>query len=155
MSRRRQHPTYWRSGHAPGRVPPGYGERHARTAWFGTGEARLASLSSKDRSYKPVVKSRGGKRESGGVVVPPRDGKDPDFGHVGDGGKREGNFCTGNAADKFIDMDRYVAWRLHRLLVKKRGRNLRPGQADRWTRTWFHDQGLHKLMGTIRYPKAA
>ncbi len=29
------------------------------------------------------------------------------------------------------------------------------GQADRWTRTWFHDQGLHKLMGTIRYPKAA
>ncbi|MDQ1414847.1 MAG: hypothetical protein QOF81_460, partial [Acidimicrobiaceae bacterium] len=22
-------------------------------------------------------------------------------------------------------------------------------------RTWFHDQGLYKLMGTIRYPKAA
>jgi hypothetical protein len=62
---------------------------------------------------------------------------------------------TGNAADKFISMDRYVAWRLKRLLVKKRGRNLRAGQADRWTRTWFHDQGLHKLMGTIRYPKAA
>jgi RNA-directed DNA polymerase len=47
------------------------------------------------------------------------------------------------------------AWRLRRLLVKKRGRNLRPGQADRWTRTWFHDQGLYQLMGTIRYPKAA
>ena len=52
-------------------------------------------------------------------------------------------------------MDRYVAWRPHRLLVKKRGRNLWAGQADRWTRTWFHDQGLHKLIGTIRYPKAA
>jgi hypothetical protein len=26
---------------------------------------------------------------------------------------------------------------------------------NRWTRTWFHDQGLHKLMGTIGYPKAA
>lgn len=64
-------------------------------------------------------------------------------------------FRTGNAADKFVTMDRYVAWRLKRLLVKKRGRNLRAGQADRWTRTWFHDQGLHKLMGTIRYPKAA
>jgi RNA-directed DNA polymerase len=64
-------------------------------------------------------------------------------------------FRTGNAATKFVTMDRYVAWRLHRLLVKKRGRNLRAGQADRWTRTWFHDQGLHKLMGTIRYPKAA
>jgi RNA-directed DNA polymerase len=64
-------------------------------------------------------------------------------------------FRTGNSADKFVTMDRYVAWRLHRLLVKQRGRNLRAGQAARWTRTWFHDQGLHKLMGTIRYPKAA
>jgi len=62
---------------------------------------------------------------------------------------------TGNAGDKFVAMDRYVAWRLKRLLIKRRGRNLRPGQADRWTRTWFHDQGLHQLMGTIRYPKAA
>jgi RNA-directed DNA polymerase len=64
-------------------------------------------------------------------------------------------FRTGNAADRFISLDRYVAWRLKRLLIKKRGRNLRAGQADRWKRTWFHDQGLHKLMGTIRYPKAA
>jgi RNA-directed DNA polymerase len=64
-------------------------------------------------------------------------------------------FRTGNAALKFLQMDRYVAWRLKRLLIKKRGRNLRAGQADRWTRTWLHDQGLHQLMGTIRYPKTA
>jgi RNA-directed DNA polymerase len=64
-------------------------------------------------------------------------------------------FRTGNAAIKFVQMDRHVAWRLKRLLIKKRGRNLRAGQVDRWTRTWFHDQGLYKLMGTIRYPKAA
>jgi RNA-directed DNA polymerase len=64
-------------------------------------------------------------------------------------------FPNGNAADKFIQLDRYVAWRLHRLLIKKRGRNLRAGRADTWTRTWFHDQGLHQLMGTIQYPKAA
>lgn len=64
-------------------------------------------------------------------------------------------FRTGNAAIKFVSMDRYVWWRLFRLLVKKRGRNLRAGQTDRWTSAWFHDQGLHKLMGTIRYPKAA
>jgi hypothetical protein len=64
-------------------------------------------------------------------------------------------FRTGNATNKFIDLDRHVAWRLKRLLIKKRGRNLRAGQAIRWTRTWFHDQGLHKLMGTITYPKAA
>jgi len=62
-------------------------------------------------------------------------------------------FRSGNAADTFGAMDRYVAWRLQRLLVKKRGRNLRPGQATKWTRIWFHDQGLHQLMGTIRYPK--
>jgi RNA-directed DNA polymerase len=64
-------------------------------------------------------------------------------------------FRTGNATAKFVSLDDYVAWHLHRLMVKKRGRNLRAGQADRWTRTWFHDQGLYKLMGTIRYPKAA
>lgn len=64
-------------------------------------------------------------------------------------------FRTGNAATKFVSLDRHVAWRLKRLLIKKRGRNLRAGQAGTWTRTWFHDQGLYKLMGTIRYPKAA
>jgi RNA-directed DNA polymerase len=63
-------------------------------------------------------------------------------------------FRTGNA-QKFRDLDRYVVWRLKRLLIKKRGRNLRAGRAGRWTEAWFHDQGLHKLMGTIRYPKAA
>ena len=64
-------------------------------------------------------------------------------------------FRTGNSADKFVSMDRYVVWRLKRLLIKKRGRNLRAGQVDHWTPTWFHEQGLHQLMGTIRYPKAA
>ena len=65
-------------------------------SWFGTGEARLRSLVSKDRSYKPMVKSSGAQRESDGVVVPGRGsqprapGKGPDFGHAGDGGKREG-----------------------------------------------------------------
>ena len=52
-------------------------------------------------------------------------------------------------------MDRYVMWRLKRLLIKQRGRNLRTGQVDLWTSAWFHDQGLHQLMGTICYPKAA
>jgi RNA-directed DNA polymerase len=64
-------------------------------------------------------------------------------------------FRTGNATNQFSTMDRHVVWRLRRLLVKKRGRNLRAFQANRWTRSWFHDQGLHHLSGTIRYPKAA
>jgi RNA-directed DNA polymerase len=96
MSRRRPCPTGWRSGDAGGRVLPGYGERHVHKVWVGTGEARLRSLVSKDRPYKPVVKSGGAQRESDGVVVPPivgrnpAGGKGPDFGHVGGGGKREG-----------------------------------------------------------------
>jgi RNA-directed DNA polymerase len=64
-------------------------------------------------------------------------------------------FATGNAAEKFVQVDRYVVWRLKRLQLKKRGRNLRAGQADQWTPAWFHDQGLYQLMGTVRYPKAA
>jgi RNA-directed DNA polymerase len=64
-------------------------------------------------------------------------------------------FRTGNAADKFRQVDRYVRWRLFRLMVKKRGRNLRAGQADQWTEEWFNGHGLHRLRGTIRYPTAA
>jgi RNA-directed DNA polymerase len=64
-------------------------------------------------------------------------------------------FRTGNAADKFIEIDRYAARRLRRLLIKRKGRNLRAGQADQWTRQWLHGLGLHQLMGTIRYPGAA
>ncbi|MFY1620957.1 group II intron reverse transcriptase/maturase [Micromonospora sp. WMMD736] len=64
-------------------------------------------------------------------------------------------FRTGNAADKFRHVDSYVVWRLFRLMVKKRGRNLRAGQAARWTEDWFNELGLHRLRGTIRYPKAA
>ena len=64
-------------------------------------------------------------------------------------------FRTGNAADKFTDLDRYVVRRLRRLMIKKRGRNLRAGQAQQWTQDWFNGHGLHQLRGTIRYPKAA
>ena len=64
-------------------------------------------------------------------------------------------FRTGNAAEKFRQVDKYVVWRLFRLMVKKRGRNLRAGQAGRWNEEWFNGHGLHRLRGTIRYPKAA
>jgi RNA-directed DNA polymerase len=65
------------------------------------------------------------------------------------------SFWTGNAAEKFVQLDRSVAWRLKRLLIEKRGRNLRPGQAERWTPQWLHQQGLYRLMGTIGYPETA
>ena len=64
-------------------------------------------------------------------------------------------FRTGNAAVKFVQIDRYVWWRLVRLLVKRKGRNLKPGAVKQWTRQWFVKLGLHQLMGTIRYPGIA
>jgi RNA-directed DNA polymerase len=64
-------------------------------------------------------------------------------------------FRTGNADTKFRQADRYVVWRLRRMMIKKRGRNLRAGQAQAWTEEWFNGHGLHRLRGTVRYPKAA
>jgi RNA-directed DNA polymerase len=64
-------------------------------------------------------------------------------------------FRTGNAAAKFRQVDNYVVWRLQRLMIKKRGRNLHAGQDWQWTEEWFNGHGLHRLRGTIRYPKAA
>ena len=62
-------------------------------------------------------------------------------------------FRTGNAARKFNQLDGYVWKRLHRFMVKRHGRNLRAGRAEAWTREWFWDMGLHRLRGTVRYPK--
>ncbi len=64
-------------------------------------------------------------------------------------------FRTGNAADKFRQIDDYIVRRLRSLLVKKRGRNLHAGVADQWTEDWFNDHGLYRLRGTVRYSKAA
>jgi RNA-directed DNA polymerase len=61
-------------------------------------------------------------------------------------------FQTGNAANHFIDVDAYVEKRLRSLRVKRAGRHLRAGQAERWDRDYFESLGLHRLRGTIRYP---
>ena len=64
-------------------------------------------------------------------------------------------FRTGNAADKFDEVDRYVAWRLKRLLIKRKGRDLRAEEAAQWTPDWLRSHRLYRLGGTIRYPRAA
>ena len=64
-------------------------------------------------------------------------------------------FRTGNAAVKFRQADEYVEWRLRRLMIAKRGRNLRAGQARAWTEEWFNGHGLYRLRGTVRYPRGA
>jgi group II intron reverse transcriptase/maturase len=64
-------------------------------------------------------------------------------------------FRTGNAALKFGQLDAYVNRRLTRLLQQRHGRHLHAGHAARWTPSFFHALGLHRLRGTIRYPVAA
>ena len=61
-------------------------------------------------------------------------------------------FRTGNAARKFNRLDRYVVDRLRGFLWKRKGRNLRLGEAEGWTRDHFEALGLHRLRGTVQYP---
>jgi group II intron reverse transcriptase/maturase len=62
-------------------------------------------------------------------------------------------FRTGNASRRFNQVDSYVWQRLRSLRVKRKGRSLKPGEANRWSREYFHNLGLHRLRGTIRYPE--
>jgi len=64
-------------------------------------------------------------------------------------------FRTGNAARRFNQLDGYVWRRLQRLRIKRKGRNLRPGETERWSREYFWNLGLHRLRGTVRYPEQA
>ncbi len=67
-----------------------------------------------------------------------------------------GYFRTGNADTKFNQLDSYVYQRLRALRVKRAGSKLRAGQAGGWTRDYFvKGFGLHRLLGTVRYPEAA
>ena len=61
-------------------------------------------------------------------------------------------FRSGNASEKFVQIDSYVWRKLHHFMVRRKGRNLKPGQADLWDSQFFHDLGLYRLGGTIRYP---
>ena len=65
------------------------------------------------------------------------------------------HFRTGNAAKKFNQLDSHVWQRLKRFLVKRKGRNLKAGEAAKWTRDFFWGLGLHRLRGTVRYPEIA
>ena len=62
-------------------------------------------------------------------------------------------FRTRNAARRFNQADSYVWRRLKSLRVQRKGRQLRAGEADRWTRDYFHNLGLHRLRGTVQYPE--
>lgn len=62
-------------------------------------------------------------------------------------------FRTGNAATRFNQLDSYVWRRLLSLRVKRKGRNLKPGEVERWSSEYFQTLGLHRLRGTVQYPE--
>lgn len=62
-------------------------------------------------------------------------------------------FGSGNPARQFVSIDSFVVRRLRTLRVKRKGRNLRAGEAQRYTREYFESFGLYRLRGTIRYPE--
>jgi RNA-directed DNA polymerase len=64
-------------------------------------------------------------------------------------------FRTGNAAIRFNQLDSYVWRRLQSLRVQRKGRHLRPGEWQRWSREYFWNLGLFRLRGTVQYPEAA
>ncbi len=62
-------------------------------------------------------------------------------------------FCTGNASIKFQQIDRFVHQRLVRLLARRGGDRRKPFRAKKWPLPRFvNEHGLHRLVGTIRYP---
>jgi len=63
-------------------------------------------------------------------------------------------FRTGNAASRFNQLDTYVWRRLRSLLRKRKERHLRMVECRSWTSDYFHNLGLHRLRGTVRYPEA-
>jgi group II intron reverse transcriptase/maturase len=64
-------------------------------------------------------------------------------------------FRSGNAAGPFTAVDGYVVRRLQSLRIKRAGRHLKAGQAQRWDRAYYEQLGLYRLRGTIRYPVPA
>jgi len=68
-------------------------------------------------------------------------------------------FRTGNSSEKFRQVDRYVETRVGRLVGKlrrRRGQKRVPFRPKEWShQTLVESFGLHKLLGTIRYPGSA
>jgi len=62
-------------------------------------------------------------------------------------------FRTGNASWTFQQIDRYVNQRLVRLMYRDQKLQSRPFFVREWSPARFAEElGLHRLIGTIRYP---
>jgi group II intron reverse transcriptase/maturase len=65
-------------------------------------------------------------------------------------------FRTGNASLRFQQIDLYTRRRLIALMARRGGDRRQPFRAREWPHERFvKDHGLHRLLGTIRYPGGA
>ena len=64
-------------------------------------------------------------------------------------------FRTGNAAKRFNQLDTYVWHRLRSLRVMRKGRHLKAGDVECWSRDSFHNLGLVRLRGSVQYPETS
>jgi hypothetical protein len=62
-------------------------------------------------------------------------------------------FRTGTSAREFLKMDSFVYDRLVRWMYRRGGQ--RKTRRIRWTAAQFHDMGLYRLRGTVKYPTHA
>jgi len=63
------------------------------------------------------------------------------------------HFSTGNAARKFLALDKYVVQRLNMFRWRRHRRHAKPGPRIHWAREDYEARGLYRLRGTVRYPK--
>jgi hypothetical protein len=63
-------------------------------------------------------------------------------------------FRTGNAEDKFTQVDDYVRSRILHWQLRRGGQRTR-FRPDRWPSQRLHDLGLYRLRGTVKYPAQA
>jgi group II intron reverse transcriptase/maturase len=64
-------------------------------------------------------------------------------------------FRTGNASTKFQQVDRFVRDRIVRLLSRRGGQRAKAVNPEEWTWQRLRKLGLHRLIGTTRYPGEA
>jgi RNA-directed DNA polymerase len=65
-------------------------------------------------------------------------------------------FRTGNASLKFQQIDSFVRRRLIKLLTRRGGDRRKPIRVKDWSLPHLvNEHGLHRLVGTIRYPSGA
>jgi hypothetical protein len=131
------------------------GSRAAHVTAKATPCERAPKLSSGPGGVEVAARAQGEARNARGPSAPPSSGRGGSYEPKAKSNavqrKSEGLTVASIAATK----NAAGAKGLRALRVKRKGRHLHAGEAERWTRDSFHALGLHQLRGTVAYPEAA